>query len=516
MSTSAPDSVADIVPRWEWRTFGAGLRLSDEATAALEPVRVQESEELYFLSLRSDASVKVRDGVMDVKRLERVNDAGLEQWRPVMKAAFPLSADDVDAVLAALGLTLPPALVRSEYELDELVEEVLKGTEEVEVVPVNKTRRRFSASGCLAESTTIEGGGRVSETIAVESEDPAHVEALVRRLGFPIEPNVCVPRGLKELVGFGTARYAVIDVGTNSVKFHVAERTLQGEWLTAVDRSEITRLGEGLDMTGELSTGAMGRTLEAIAGMAEEARQMGARAVAAVGTAGLRIATNSDVFVAAVRERTGVAIEVISGEEEGRLAYLAVQSGIGLSEGSLVVFDTGGGSSQFTFGRDGEVEERFSVNVGAVRFTERFGLDGPVTEDVLSEALDAIGADLSRLDGRPRPDALVALGGVVTNLAAVKHELATYDPDVVQGAVLDVPEIVRQIELYRIRTADERRQIVGLQAKRAEVMLAGACVVRATMAKLGCDSLTVSDRGLRHGVLLDRFGRKARPAALEP
>jgi exopolyphosphatase/guanosine-5'-triphosphate,3'-diphosphate pyrophosphatase len=175
---------------------------------------------------------------------------------------------------------------------------------------------------------------------------------------------------------------------------------------------------------------------------------------------------------------------------------------------SLVVFDSGGGSSQFTFGRGDQVDERFSVDVGAVRFTERFGLDRVVPDDVLADALQAIAADLDRLDGRPVPDALVGIGGAVTNIAAVKHGLATYDPDVVQGTVLDCAEIDRQIELYRTRTADERREIVGLQPKRAEVILAGACIVRTVMSKLGKDSLIVSDRGLRHGLIVELFDRK--------
>jgi exopolyphosphatase/guanosine-5'-triphosphate,3'-diphosphate pyrophosphatase len=102
---------------------------------------------------------------------------------------------------------------------------------------------------------------------------------------------------------------------------------------------------------------------------------------------------------------------------------------------------------------------------------------------------------------------MVAMGGANTNLAAVKHELASYDPDVVQGTVLDCHEIDRQIELYRTRTADQRREIVGLQPNRAEVILAGACIVRTVLAKLGRDSLTVSDRALRHGLLVERFGR---------
>ncbi len=126
--------------------------------------------------------------------------------------------------------------------------------------------------------------------------------------------------------------------------------------------------------------------------------------------------------------------------------------------------------------------------------------------DTLHEAMAAISGDLSRIEGHPVPDKLVAIGGAVTNISAVKHGLATYDSAVVQGTVLDRAEIDRQIELYRSRDADARRTIVGLQPKRAEVILAGACIVRTVMEKLGKESLTVSDRGLRHGVLTQRFG----------
>jgi exopolyphosphatase/guanosine-5'-triphosphate,3'-diphosphate pyrophosphatase len=304
-------------------------------------------------------------------------------------------------------------------------------------------------------------------------------------------------------------RYAVLDVGTNSVKFHIGEPSPDGTWRTVLDRAEVTRLGEGLDETGRLGAEPMRRTAEAIAAMVREAREHGVEQIAAVGTAGLRIASNAGELIDAVRADTGVEIEVIPGEEEARLAYLAVRAGLGPGGGSLVVFDTGGGSSQFTFGHDDEVEERFSVNVGAARFTERYGLDRAVSEEVVVEALSGIAAELGRLEGRSAPDRLVGMGGAVTNITAVKHELAVYDPGVVQGTVLDAVEIDRQIELYRTRSADERREITGLQSNRAEVILAGVCIVRTVMSKLGSDSLTVSDRGLRHGVLVERFGGRS-------
>jgi exopolyphosphatase/guanosine-5'-triphosphate,3'-diphosphate pyrophosphatase len=301
-------------------------------------------------------------------------------------------------------------------------------------------------------------------------------------------------------------RYAVIDVGTNSIKFHIAEHDVGGAWRTVVDRAEMTRLGEGLVPGGAITDAALERTAAAIAGMVKEAKQHGVRAIAAVGTAGLRIASNGSDVVRAIQARTGVHVEVISGEEEGRLAYVAARVGLGFSKGSLVVFDTGGGSSQFTFGHDATVDERFSVDVGAVRYTERYRLDRAVSTDLLREAMEAIAADLVRIDGRPVPDTLVAMGGAVTNITAVMHRLASYDPAVVQGSVIDCAELDRQIELYRSRDADARRNIVGLQPKRAEVILAGACIVRTVMDKLGQRRFIVSDRGLRHGVLAERFG----------
>jgi exopolyphosphatase/guanosine-5'-triphosphate,3'-diphosphate pyrophosphatase len=132
-------------------------------------------------------------------------------------------------------------------------------------------------------------------------------------------------------------------------------------------------------------------------------------------------------------------------------------------------------------------------------------LDAVVSPEVLHEVFAALSADLSRLDGRPVPEALVAMGGATTNVAAVKHGLTRYDPDVIQGTVLERTEIDRQVELYRSMDAAARRGIVGLQPKRAEVILAGACILRTVMDKLGKDTLTVSDRGLRHGVLTERF-----------
>ena len=498
--------IEGIVPRWEWRTFEPFGAAENQLTA-LAAAPAAESDEVYVLALASDASVKVRDGLMDVKWLEHVDDDGLEQWRPVLKAPFPLARADVATVLDGLGVAVD--LERDEYTLDQLFAEVLGEREDVRTVGVHKQRARFTLGGCMAELSELTTGDGSSRTLAIESEEPDRVIAAVRELGFGARHNVSVPRKLKALTGFGARRYAVIDVGTNSVKFHIGERAADGSWRAIVDRAEVTRLGQDLDRTGQLGDEAIRRTTDAIAGMAEEATRHEVESIVAVGTAGLRLAPNRDALIDAVREVHGVDVEVIPGEEEARIAYVATASGLDIGDGAVVVFDTGGGSSQFTIGHGVRVEERFSVDVGAVRYTERFGLDATVDAATLKATLDALATDLARLDGRLPVERVVGMGGAVTNLAAVKHGLAVYDPDVVQGTVLDRAEIDRQIELYRSRDAEQRHAIVGLQANRAAVILAGACIVRGILTKLGADALTVSDRGLRHGLIVERFPHMA-------
>lgn len=495
--------MADITPRWEWRSFGDRFGPAAQWLAKLEPSGVQESDEIYLLS-DAGRNVKIRDALMDIKVLREVDADGLEQWTPVMKAGFPLPAAEAAKVLEALGLPVPSPLPAS-YAQDQFLAQFAAPGGAVRTVKVHKRRTRYTVGGCMAELSEVVANGKPTRTIAVESEDAAAVLRSVRELGLGGYTNTSYPRGLKALIDDQPVRYAVIDVGTNSIKFHIAEQDVDGRWHSVVDRAEMTRLGEGLLPGGAIVDAALQRAAAAIAGMADAARQHSVRAIAAVGTAGLRMASNRREVLEAIRSRTGVAIEVISGDEEGRLAFVAATAGLGRTKGSLVVFDTGGGSSQFTFGHDGRVDERFSVDVGAVRYTERYGLDRAVSPEVLRGALAAMSADLSRIDGRPLPDALVGMGGAVTNLTAVMHRLAVYDPTVVQGSVIDHAEIERQIELYRSCDAHARRSIVGLQPDRAEVILAGACIVRTIMNKLGQQRFTVSDRGLRHGVLAERF-----------
>lgn len=494
-------TIRGIVPRWEWRTFGSRYGIAEARFAALTPTGVQESDEVYLLGGAGD-NVKIRDALMDIKVLRETDGDGLERWEPVMKAAFPLSAGDTAQTLEALGLPVPD-LARDAYTLDQFLAELAGG---LRAVSVHKRRVRYMVGGCTSEVSDVVVNGTPSRTIAIESEDAAAVVAAVRSVGLDGYLNMSYPVGLRATLEREPERFAVLDVGTNSIKFHVGERLPERGWRRIVDRAEVTRLGEGLREGGEISAEAQARAIDAIAGMVDEARRNEVRGVVGVATAGLRMASNADAVVAAVKAATGLEIRTIPGEDESRLAFLAVKVGLGLADEPIAVFDTGGGSTQLTFGHGEQVDEQFSVYVGAVRITEQFGLDRAVGEDVVRRASEALAQELSRLDGRPAPHALVGMGGAVTNMAAVMHQMADYDPDRIQGSVIGRDEVERQIERYRAVDAEARREIVGLQPKRAEVILAGALIVRTIMDRLGRDELTVSDRGLRHGMLVERFG----------
>jgi len=500
--------LTEITPRWEWRTFGDWFGAAEERFDALETSPVHVSEEIYYLAPGGDI-VKLRDGLLDIKTLQAVHPEGaLEQWIPVLKAEFPVSPEAIAAACTSLRRRPPDPLVGA-ANVEELTAVLASADSGVLAVPVTKRRYRYTVGGCMAERSEVDVGGHTRRTIAIEDPDPAKVLAAVRELGLASYLNTNYVAGLPGVLTDSAPRYAVIDVGTNSVKLHVSERSPDGKWHRVIDRAVITRLGEGLEPGGEIGSAPLERTATVVTKMVADARQAGAVAVAAVGTAGLRMASNGPAAVAELERRAGIPLDVISGDEESRLAYLGATAGIARS-GSVVVFDTGGGSSQFTFGSRGTVSDRFSLNVGAVRFTEQFGLAGAVSAETVAEARAAIAADLASLAGRDRPAALIGMGGALTNMTAVALSLAPYDPDRVHGARLTTDEVDRQIELFRSTDAGGRRSIVGLQPDRAEVILAGACIVRTVMDQLGCDALTVSDRGLRHGVLLERFGANER------
>jgi len=299
------------------------------------------------------------------------------------------------------------------------------------------------------------------------------------------------------------SKKAIIDVGSNSIKFFLGDLAADGTLQTVIDENDIARLGEGLRETGVISPEAMQRNNEAIARFAEKARANGAGEIVCVGTMALRNAKNTADFIKLVKETSNVDLNVIPGEEEARLSYLAVLSGLTLQDGKLAIFDTGGGSTEFIFGEGKSVNKRFSVDLGAIRITEKHFKADPVSKADVEAAIAEIDGIFKENGVEGKVAQLVGMGGTVTSMGAVKHKMVKYDPDVIQGSTMTLADVEEQIEAYSSRTIEARKEITGLQPKRADVILAGACILKVIINRLGVNALTISDRGLRHGMAFD-------------
>jgi len=304
---------------------------------------------------------------------------------------------------------------------------------------------------------------------------------------------------------------AAIDIGTNSIKLIVAELK-RNEARRAYETAAITRLGEAMQAQSlRLREAAMRRTLDALVPMMTAAREHGAEQIVAVGTAALRDAENRDEFLRRAHDRCGLDVEVISGEEEARLSFLAVRLDPHWRDcDALLVIDIGGGSTEIIRGEGGreEVAARVSVNIGAVRVTEHYLRSDPPTISQLSEANQAIIRAFQQVEAQLPHESftVVVVGGTATNLAGMDRG-GFQDSDDLHGHVLTADRVEQMVERLSVSTIEQRREIAGLDPRRADIILGGALLLSQAMARIGTSEVAVSTRGLRWGLLYDRFLR---------
>jgi exopolyphosphatase / guanosine-5'-triphosphate,3'-diphosphate pyrophosphatase len=303
------------------------------------------------------------------------------------------------------------------------------------------------------------------------------------------------------------ARYAAIDVGTNTVLLLVAEQTPSG-FSPVAERGAITRLGKGVDASRRLAPEAMERTLDAVGRFAAEARSLGAQGLVVSATSAARDAQNGAEFLASAKARAGVDVEILSGDEEARFSYLAVATDFGAeaAERELVAVDIGGGSTEFIFGTGPSVRFHTSIDIGSVRLTERCIRSDPPSADDLARLQAELDSALAPVP-RPKADALVVgVAGTVTTLYAVANGIAPYDAARVHKGWLSREELARTRARLTAVPLATRRTIPGLQPERADVIIAGAVLLERALDHLGAAGARVSDRGLRWGLLAARFG----------
>jgi hypothetical protein len=193
-----------IVLRWEWRCFAPSLATIAQAVAIPSDVASRESDEIYLLGRGGAANVKIRDGVLDIKRLRQIDADGLELWEPAFKAHFPLGRSDLAAASAVWPLPLE-TLARQTYTIEEFIEELILLRADLRAVRVHKSRRAFTFAGCIAELVRLAVDSRTLESFSLEHEDPKRILAALLKLGFDGHANTNYSLGLRRVLGLTRA-----------------------------------------------------------------------------------------------------------------------------------------------------------------------------------------------------------------------------------------------------------------------------------------------------------------------
>jgi exopolyphosphatase/guanosine-5'-triphosphate,3'-diphosphate pyrophosphatase len=309
------------------------------------------------------------------------------------------------------------------------------------------------------------------------------------------------PEAVAEAVAVAVA---AIDCGTNSTRLLVADRS--GKELLRLMR--ITRLGQGVDRTNALAPEAISRTIGVLREFRRSMDDLGVGRVRMVATSAVRDAENGAAFTEAAREAVGSAPEVLSGLEEGTLAYRGASADLDPFDGDTLVVDIGGGSTEITLGRGGPVAS-VSLQLGCVRLTERFLTSDPPTPDEIAATHRAIAdalawgeqqmPELRDLASRRR---LVGLAGTVSTLASLHLGLAEYDPQRLHHARLPVRELTGLCANLAMQSAAERGGLVGMTPGRQDVIVGGALVLLDVAARYQCPEVIVSEKDILDGIVL--------------
>jgi exopolyphosphatase/guanosine-5'-triphosphate,3'-diphosphate pyrophosphatase len=305
-------------------------------------------------------------------------------------------------------------------------------------------------------------------------------------------------------------RVATIDLGSNTVRLLIADiEPGRRGWRVVEADQRVTRLGEGLAASGRLGSGPAERTAAVVREYVSRVRRARAERVAIVATSAVREAANGREFAGALERATGEQVRIVSGDEEAALTLAGVLGGLGEHDtpaaADTLVFDIGGGSTEYIRARGGELLAALSLRLGVVDLAERYPFPGPVDwtgyADMHAEIAHRLATELPARIRAATPDCLIGTAGTATTLAALDLGLTTYDPRRVQGHVLARSAIERLRDRLAGLTLAERGALPCLEPGRADLIVAGVAIVEATLELTAAGAMVVSDWGLREGIL---------------
>jgi exopolyphosphatase/guanosine-5'-triphosphate,3'-diphosphate pyrophosphatase len=296
-------------------------------------------------------------------------------------------------------------------------------------------------------------------------------------------------------------RVAAIDCGTNSIRLLIAD--IDGNNFREVVRDmEIVRLGQGVDETGQFHPDAIARTLAAVDKFAAEIAKRGVEKIRFCATSATRDATNRHLFVDGVRERLGIELEVISGDEEAALSFAGAIKDLDPSNGPFLVVDIGGGSTEFVFGTS-TVEAARSVNIGCVRMTERHFASDPATPEEIESARTDIQAAIAQAAAVvpiTQAKTLVAVAGTATTVAAAALDLPEYDRYAIHLSRISAQQTHDAATMFATSTREQRLALGYMHPGRVDVIAAGSLVLSEIMKATGASEFVASESDILDGM----------------
>ena len=296
-------------------------------------------------------------------------------------------------------------------------------------------------------------------------------------------------------------RVAAIDCGTNSIRLLIAD--IDGNNFREVVRDmEIVRLGQGVDETGQFHPDAITRTLAAVDKFAAEIAKRGVEKIRFCATSATRDATNRHLFVDGVRERLGIELEVITGDEEAALSFAGAIKDLDPSNGPFLVVDIGGGSTEFVFGTS-TVEAARSVNIGCVRMTERHFASDPATTQQIESARTDIQAAIAQAAAVvpiTKAKTLVAVAGTATTVAAAALGLPEYDRYAIHLSRISAQQTHDAAAMFATSTREQRLALGYMHPGRVDVIAAGSLVLSEIMKATGASEFVASESDILDGM----------------
>lgn len=301
-------------------------------------------------------------------------------------------------------------------------------------------------------------------------------------------------------------RVGAIDIGTNSMRLLIADYE-DGNLLNREKFVNTTRIGEGVDKKGYISQEAIQRNIDGLIDFNRICKDRKCEKVYCIGTSALRDSKNGDDFIQLAKNKADVDVEIISGKEESTLGFIGVIEGLTdrlKEEESILVLDIGGGSTEFILGNLKGIKFNKSENIGAVRMTEKFLKADPISEEEFKSMIrfieEQINDTIEFLKNK-KIDKVVGIGGTITSISAINQELETYSMEKIHNSSVDIEEVEKILQNLKKMTLNDKKNLKGLQPKRADIITSGVKILQIIMKKIEIKNIIVSEYDNLEGLI---------------